>query len=292
MKNVNPTETKLVEKYLIDYFEFYHLINAESLARIIISEITGMSYSKALLKKPYLTFEECNRIDAICERVVMHEPIQYIFGHAPFRYLDLKVTPDVLIPRPETEMMVDIATYYFKKNNIKAPLIADVGTGSGALAISFAKEIADAEVYATDISERAIMVAEENARANGVYNRISFEVCDALEGFDYFQHGRNLFDCIVSNPPYIPTEVYLKLGREVKEYEPKLALDGGPDGLDIFRRILDSARDLIAENGLFLFELHETCLEEAAKYAESKGLTNVKILRDLAGKTRYLAAVG
>lgn len=292
MKNVNPTETKLVEKYLVDYFEFYHIVNADGLARMIISEVTGMPYAKALMKKPYLISEECARIDGICERVVIGEPIQYIFGHAPFRFLDLKVTPDVLIPRPETEMMVDIANYYLREHKVEKPLIADVGTGSGAIAISCATEIHGSEVYATDVSDAALAIAESNAKAYGVEDRISFEKCDALEGFEYFQHGRNLFDCIISNPPYIPTDVYLSLGRTVREFEPKLALDGGEDGLDIFRKILDSGRDLIAENGLFLFELHETCLEAAAAYAYSKGLKNVKIMKDLAGKNRYLAAVG
>lgn len=292
MKNDQPTSIKLVEEYITDFFNFYHVENAANLARLAISEVTGMSYAKSVVKKPMLTLQECDAIDEICDRVAAGEPIQYVVGHAPFRFLDLTVNPNVLIPRPETEMMVDIVAFYLKKNGITQPLIADVGTGSGALAVSFATEIKDCTVYATDVSSAALNVARENAQKYKVSDKIYFEHCSCLDNFEYFQHSRNHFSAIVSNPPYIPSEIVKKLPNRIRDFEPEIALDGGEDGLDVFREIVLGSKLLLEEGGLLLFELHETCLEEAKQFAESQGLRKVTIMKDLAGKNRFLASIG
>lgn len=292
MKSEQTTPIKLAQDYVAKFLGGYGVENADGISRLIISEVTGMPYANAVMKKPMLTQSECEVIDTYCDRIAAGEPVQQVLGHAPFRFLDVKVNRDVLIPRPESEMLVDIAAFYFKENGIKDPLIADVGTGSGCLAISFATEIEGAEVYATDISEAALDVAKANAKKYDVADKITFEQCSCLDNFEYFQHAKNHFSAIVSNPPYVPTSVIDELPKNVRRFEPILALDGGLDGLDIFRKIVTQGRTLLDEGGLMLFELHETCLEVAKEFAEDSGLNNVTIMKDLAGKNRYLAAVG
>ena len=292
MSNEKLTSIKLADEYVRKFLSDHKIENAENLSRLIISDVLGMSFSKALIKKPMLTQSECDRIDPICDRVALGEPIQYVLGHAPFRFLDLHVDRSVLIPRPETEMMVDIASYYFKEHNIKNPLIADVGTGSGCLALSFATEIEGSHVYATDISQSALEVAKCNAKKYEVEDRIDFELCECLDGFDYFQHAKNQFNAIISNPPYVPEKEIAKLPSVVRSYEPLIALNGGNDGLDIFKRILVQARTLIEDDGLILFELHETQLGLAKDFAQKAGLKKVSIIKDLCGKERFLACVG
>ena len=291
MTDEKLTPLTAVQEYIANYFEDCGIENGANLSRYIISEVLGMSYAKALLKKPMLKLWECDKIDDACNRVAQGEPVQYVFGIAPFRYLELEVTPDVLIPRPETEMMVDIVAYYLKKNNIEWPLLADIGTGSGALAVSFATEFEESIIYATDVSKKALVVAMRNAKRYDQLENIYFEQCSCLDNFEYFQHSRNHFNAIVSNPPYVPTEVCKKLPREVRDHEPMLALDGGEDGLDVYREILKSTRGMLEPGGLYLFELHEACLDLAKKIALDEGLTNVSIIKDLAGKDRFLAAI-
>lgn len=292
MKSEPTTAIKLAQDYVAKFLGGYGVENAEGVSRLIISDVAGMPYASAVMKKPMLTKKECDVVDAYCDRIATGEPVQQVLGHAPFRFLDLQVNKDVLIPRPESEMLVDIAAFYFKENGIKNPLIADVGTGSGCLAISLVTEIEDAEVYATDISAKALKVAKSNAKKYDVADKITFEQCSCLDNFEYFQHAKNHFSAIVSNPPYVPTSVIDELPRNVRWFEPMIALDGGPDGLDVFRKIVLQGRTLLDEGGLMLFELHETCLEVAKEFAEGSGLKNVTIMKDLAGKNRYLACVG
>ena len=130
-----------------------------------------------------------------------------------------------------------------------------------------------------------------NAEKYDVANRITFEQCSCLSNFEYFQHAKNQFSAIVSNPPYVPTSVIEELPENVRRFEPMVALDGGADGLGIFREIVLEGRTLLDVGGLMLLELHETCLEIAKEFAIEAGLNNVSIMKDLAGKNRYLAAV-
>ena len=292
MKSEKTTAIKLAQDYVAKFLGGYGVENAEGISRLIISEVAGMPYANAVMKKPMLTQSECEVVDAFCDRIAAGEPVQQVLGHAPFRFLDVKVNRDVLIPRPETEMLVDIAAFYFKENGIENPLIADVGTGSGCLAISFATEIEGSEVYATDISGKALQVAKTNAEKYGVADKITFEQCSCLDNFEYFQHAKNHFSAIVSNPPYVPTAVIDELPKNVRNFEPMVALDGGSDGLEVFKNIVVQGRTLVEQGGLILFELHETCLDKAKCFAEQAGLKRVSIMKDLAGKNRYLACVG
>ena len=176
------------------------------------------------------------------------EPLQYLTGHQEFFKLDFEVTSDVLIPRPETELIVEIGLELLKGN--ADPLIADIGTGSGCVAISLLHELSGARAIATDISPRALQIAQRNADRHGVTDRLTVIESDCFAKVDLDRP----FSLIASNPPYIRDGVMETLQREVG-YEPRTALAGGPDGLDIVRRLLREASPFLRPGGHFVFEI-------------------------------------
>jgi release factor glutamine methyltransferase len=176
------------------------------------------------------------------------EPLQYLTGHQEFFKLDFEVTPAVLIPRPETELIVEIALELLKGN--LDPFIADIGTGSGCVAISLLHELRDAHAIATDISPLALQIAQRNADRHGVTERLIVIESDC---FTKVSAARS-FSLIASNPPYIRDDEMETLQREVG-YEPRTALAGGPDGLDIVRRLLHEASPFLEPGGHFVFEI-------------------------------------
>jgi release factor glutamine methyltransferase len=289
---MSPPHIIDVENYLISVYSEAGVANAKNVVHLVLSDVLKEPYTSLLLKQRRISQSECDELDSISDKIIQGMPVQYALGHAPFRYLDLKVNKSVLIPRPETELMVDFISYYVKEQKIDEPLIADIGTGSGCIAISCAKEIKNCHVYATDISKEAIEVAKTNAENNDVFEQIDFEVSNCLDKFDYYQHSRNLFNVIASNPPYVPTGVYENLDDEVKLWEPTSALDGGKDGLDVFKSLVESAKHLIEPNGLLIVELFEEHMQKAKQYAIEQGFKNVAIKNDLCGKNRFLLANG
>ncbi|MDQ2920746.1 MAG: peptide chain release factor N(5)-glutamine methyltransferase [Acidobacteriota bacterium] len=194
------------------------------------------------------------------------KPLQYITGHQEFFGLDFEVTSDVLIPRPETELLVEKALKSVSKAEA-APLICDVGTGSGCIAISLLYELRrlhnrpHARAVAIDISEAALAVAKRNASRHSVTESISFVVSDCLAALDHRDQGnqgnphRELFDLIVSNPPYVTNGAMSGLQREVRDFEPRLALEAGVDGLSIISRLVGEAGAFLKTGGHFLFEM-------------------------------------
>jgi release factor glutamine methyltransferase len=176
------------------------------------------------------------------------EPLQYLTGHQEFFKLDFEVTPDVLIPRPETELMVEIALELLKGN--AGPFIADIGTGSGCIAISLLHELRNAHAIATDISPAALEIAQRNADRHGVTDRLTVIESDGFARVD----PERRFSLIASNPPYIRDDEMATLQREVG-YEPRTALAGGPDGLDIVRQLLREASPFLRPGGHFVFEI-------------------------------------
>ncbi len=184
----------------------------------------------------------------LIERRAAGEPLQYLTGQEEFFKLDFEVTPGVLIPRPETELVVEIALELLKGN--LDPFVADIGTGSGCIAISLLHELRDAQAIATDISAAALSVARRNAERHGVTDRLTVIESDC---FAKVNAGRP-FSLIASNPPYIRDDEIGTLQREVG-FEPRTALAGGPDGLDIVRRLLDEAAPFLAEDGHFVLEI-------------------------------------
>ena len=232
-----------------------------------------------------------NRLRDLVQRAGEHEPIAYLTRKAHFFNLELSVTPDVLIPRPDTETLVENVVQVVKRQLVlDCPRILDLCTGSGCIAAAIAKSIPSAALIATEISPRAAAVARANLESLGLASRV-----EVLEG-DLFEPLRSLvdpqpFDIIVSNPPYIPTPQIESLDRSVKDYEPVLALDGGPDGLDFHRRILDQGVERIRPGGrIFLeiaFDQGPKAVELAGSFEKWEG---PRLLKDAAGHDRVLTA--
>jgi release factor glutamine methyltransferase len=202
-----------------------------------------------------LTQDQQTTYDAIILRRAANEPIQYITGEQEFYGLALRVTPEVLIPRPETEILVEAVLAEVKQAGLelKEPLrILDVGTGSGAIAIALAHNLPSARITAVDLSGTALEVAVENAARHALTEQIEFLESDLLEALPSDELP---FDVIVSNPPYVPAAERASLHPQVRDHEPAAALFGGADGLDIYRRLIPQARAALLPNGLLALEI-------------------------------------
>jgi len=212
------------------------------------------------------------------------EPIQYIIGFRDFMGLKFNVDKRVLIPRWETELLVEYIISRVK--GFAGPLhILDLGTGSGAIAVSLAAYLPQAVVTAVDIKNDALQVAEENAKRNGVENRIEFIHGDFFEPLDVSRY-KQLFDVIVSNPPYIPTQDINELMTEVRDHEPVAALDGGADGLDCYRRIAAGAWQYLKENGFIALEMGYDQSRSVQEIFKAKSYHVIEVRKDLSGIDR------
>ncbi|MCL6612692.1 MAG: peptide chain release factor N(5)-glutamine methyltransferase [Peptococcaceae bacterium] len=220
----------------------------------------------------------------LLERRAGGEPLAYITGHKEFMGLDFLVGPAVLIPRPETELLVEKALEILK--DLPAPVVADVGTGSGAIAVSLAVFLESARIYATDISPGALEVARENAARNGVLERVEFRRGDLLEPLLDIPGFKA--DLAAANLPYVPSSEIPGLMPEVRDHEPREALDGGPDGLDHYRRLVPQARELLRDGGRLLMEIAPG---QGAALREILGPGwRVEVFPDLAGRERLVKA--
>ena len=252
---------------------------------------------------------------ALIARRAAGEPVQYLTGKQEFWGLEFEVTPAVLIPRPETEHVMEVALARLGERGIKIHMdtgapretlrVADVGTGSGCLAVALAWEVPHAEVVATDISEPALEVARRNAARHGVAERVHFLQRDLLTGLAQTDpsgvvarhamaastQNRPLFDLIVSNPPYIARNEAEQLQREVRDHEPHAALFGGPTGTEMYQRLIDQARDQLRDHGILVLELgHDSAERVRGMFDAQPAWTKVAITMDLAGIPRVLAA--
>lgn len=218
-------------------------------------------------------------------------PLPYVLGHWEFFGLDFKITPDVLIPRPETELLVEQAILWLQSRPTTAHSAlraADVGTGSGCIAVSLAKQIGDLRVLATDLSLPALKVAHHNAIHHGVASRVDFVQCDLLPPHPYPLPTESHFDVICANLPYIPSTTLERL--PVYGREPTLALNGGGDGLDPIRQLLKIAPEWLAPNGLILLEIEAGQGVAAVSLAyDAFDHATINLRRDLAGKERLVA---
>jgi len=217
------------------------------------------------------------------------KPVAYIVGEKPFRHLNLKVNSDVLIPRPETELVVDKVLEIAKKRKENEVKMVDLGTGSGAIALSVVYEMPDVFMVALDFSEKALNVARENAKLYGLNDKVKFICCDLFKGLD---NGlKNKIDVIVSNPPYIPSGKINELQREIRDFEPLSALDGGPDGLKEYRRIIAEAPDYLKEDGYLVLEIGENQADSVERLLNDSGkYDEVDISKDYAGIERVVVA--
>ena len=276
-------------------------------AEWLMAEATGLTRIEL-----YVNFERPLSLD---ERAVLRdfvarrgkgEPLQLISGKVPFRYLTVLVAPGVLIPRPETEVLVSEAFAELKLPRVAdhvaegeegeeiqspdlPPLRAiDLCTGSGCIACSLASEYPVAQVVALDIAPEALALARKNVEHLGLRERIEVRPSDLLGAVAPEERGN--FDLVISNPPYVPSAVCETLPKEVSDWDPRLALDGGEDGLDLFRRFLPDALECLKPGGVLAVELFEGHLEQARELAEQHGFERVRIANDLTGRQRVLVA--
>ena len=234
-----------------------------------------------------VTGSELDAYRGLVARRAAHEPVAYLVGRASFRYLELEVDPHVLIPRPETEELVEAVLDWLKERPLLEPsrtTVVDVGTGSGAIALSLARE-AGAAVLGIDSSAEALAVASRNRDALGLDERVSLASADLLRGRE---DGR--FRVVVSNPPYVSHAELAGLAPDVREFEPLAALDGGGDGLAVYRRLVPQAGRALGPGGALFLELGEGQAEAVERLAREAGFCLTRRLRDLSGKERILLA--
>lgn len=221
------------------------------------------------------------------DRVERRKPVQYLVGKTFWRDFELVVSPAVLIPRPETELTIDIALAASSPIQQQG-IWVDLGTGSGAIAIGLAKTFPAAEIYAVDCSAEALEIAQINANRLGVGDRIQFSQGN---WWSLLGHLRGKVAGMLSNPPYIPSQEVLCLQPEVTEHEPHLALDGGTDGLDAIRLLVDTAPNYLQAGGIWLIEMMAGQGISVADLLTKQGsYTNIEIINDLAGLDRFVLA--
>ena len=232
--------------------------------------------------KRILPLESVFRFNELINRRLEGVPVAYLIGSKEFMGLKFSVNENVLIPRPETEILTELVGEYLRGLN-KEVIFADLGTGSGAIAVSILKFVKNARAVAVDISESALEIAKFNAQRFNVDDRIKFyrgDLFAPLEG--------KIFNAIVSNPPYIPTNELETLQKEVK-LEPRLALDGGEDGLNFYRRIISESPRFLAESGILAVEIGINQASAVKNLFEAANFFDVEIFKDLAGLERIVA---
>jgi release factor glutamine methyltransferase len=226
---------------------------------------------------------ESLRYKSLLDRRAKGEPIQYITGETEFYGLPFRVTPDVLIPRPETEHLVE--TVVALARSFAAPRIVDIGAGSGAISVALAHHLPKARITTTDLSEAALAIARENVRSSGVADRICFLQGDLLAPL-----AGEKFDIIVSNPPYVPARDRDSLSVEVREYEPLLALFAGEDGLDIYRRLIPAAFVALTSGGFIALEIGYGQADAVQNFLRAAGFAQIEFTPDLQSIPRVAAA--
>jgi release factor glutamine methyltransferase len=268
-----------------------------------------------------ISAERQSQFLSLIARRAAGEPVQHLTGKQEFWGLEFEVSPDVLIPRPETEHLIEVSLDRLAVRELRAGRkqtltgeglqIADIGTGSGCIAIALAKELPAATIFATDISPAALIVARRNAARHNFSNRIHFQECNLLDALvvaryivpssahaqsipthqsPVTSHQSRLFDLIVSNPPYIGLHESSGLEREVRDYEPHAALFGGEDGYELYAPLIAQAAQFLKSGGLLVLELGHNSLPAVQPLLDAPHWTNAAVTNDLAGAPRVISA--
>jgi len=259
----------------------------EADARVLLGRALRLSRAQLLSQSDrLLESREVAAISALAARRLRREPVARILGEKEFWSLSLQVTPDVLVPRPDTETIVETALDFVTGRGLRnEPLrILDIGTGSGALLLALLRELPNATGAGTDISDAALRIARGNAERNGLSSRAHFAACNIADSVS------GPFDLIMSNPPYIARGEIATLEPEVRDFDPALALDGGNDGLDAYRVIAREARRLLAPQGFLVVELGAGQEDAVRALMAAAGLAPDAARPDLAGIPRALGA--
>ncbi len=257
-------------------------------AELLFSEIFGCDRPSLYLNSAKrIAKDKSVLISSVLERRISGEPIQYILGKTEFMGLGFMVRPQVLIPRPETEILVEAVLEYCRRKDFSgSPDIIDIGTGSGNIAVSLAKLLPSAKITAADISKEAIGIAGHNALLNEVAGKITFVCSDLFAGSEL---SGTIYDIIVSNPPYIAAGELKCLQPEIK-HEPVIALDGGKDGLDYYRRLAKEAPSRLKEGGLLMVEIGCGQKEAITGIFGESGLEVLEVIADYNDIDRVIVA--
>ena len=254
-----------------------HLIDTE----LILSSISGQNRENFLIntdtKLSSKQIESFNKL--IQRRALRKEPIAYLLNNREFWSLKLNIDKGVLIPRPETEILVEFLVKYFKNQK---PFILDIGTGSGCIIISLLQELKRSKGVAIDISNKALNIAKKNAHLNGLSKRIKF-INSSINNFNNFK-----FDLIVSNPPYIARHQLKNLSEDIKNFEPKIALDGGNDGLDVIRKVIYKSRKILKINGMLALEIGNGQYNKVSQILKLNKFREKSLVRDYKDNIRCI----
>jgi len=244
-------------------------------AELVLTHLLNCDRMSLYLNKDInLTGDKSALLSSILQRRMFGEPVQYILGETEFMGIKIKTDRRALIPRPETEILVEQALEKLNQAGISSPKILDLGTGSGCIAIAIVKNLSRAEVWASDISEEALRLAEENATLNNA--EVKFIQSDV---FSALKAGTYKFDLIISNPPYISTKEFNSLAKEIF-FEPQMALKAGSDGLDFYRRIISQAAGYLNDGGLLAFELGLNQSYFVKEMLEKAGFDDLTLIKD------------
>ncbi|MBL7932198.1 MAG: peptide chain release factor N(5)-glutamine methyltransferase [Bacteroidia bacterium] len=273
--------------YFSELADLYEKPEIEAIVATAFYSVLGFSRSDIQLKKE----ENVNQSDLLklydyAKALKTGQPLQYVLGETEFYHLKFKVNKSVLIPRPETEELVDMIL----KENKNAASFLDLGTGSGCIPVTIKKNIPQAEVFAYDISEAALATARKNAELNQVFVR--YFIGDILDP-DFFKTIDQDFEVMVSNPPYIKKEEAMEMTTQVKDHEPHLALFvNGGDAIIFYRKIIDISLFKLKSGGSLYFELNPLTSIEVKRYAEkTNSFSSVELIKDMSGNTRFLKAI-
>jgi release factor glutamine methyltransferase len=283
------TIKKLLE-WISDYFEKSGVDAPRLSAELLLCHILKLERIQLYtLYDRVVQPDELTALRALVKRGANHEPVAYLVGRCEFYSLPLKITPDCLIPRPETEHLVEKAINFLRPRG-EGQYVLDLCTGSGCIAAAIAKNVKDVQVVATDISDAALAVAAENITRHKLDDAVQL-LCGDL--FDPIIAGLDAakFDLIVSNPPYVSDGEYDKLDKNVKDYEPKLALQAGIEGLDVYTRILEKVDDFLKPDGALMMEIGYAQGTAIRKMLEATALfKHITIEKDFANNDRIAIA--
>lgn len=282
------TILKLLQ-WTTDYFKRNNVAEPRASAELLLAHV--LSKDRLFLYLNYDRPMETGELAAFrtyIKRRLAGEPNQYITGTQEFWSLPFRVNPNVLIPRPETELLVEVVLEFLRSSDSNISIL-DLGTGSGAIAIALARELSGVPIVATDLSMAALQLARENARMNQVDEKIHFVRSDMFAAISI---SSEKFTVVVTNPPYVSHAEFSKLAREIRDYEPRGALDGGPDGLTAIKYIIKEAPTVLSQTGALIMEMGADQAESVSTLVrDSQHYQSYRIIKDYSGIDRVLLAV-
>lgn len=291
IKKINTIRNIL--KWAISILKEYDIESPEINADTLLAYVLSCDRTKLYTNPDKIVKDNAiNKYKELINKRKRHIPLQYITRHAEFMSLDFVVDERALIPRPETEILVEtvLSKAQSKIFSNKTIIIMDIGTGSGNIAVSLTMNLKNAETYASDISKEALTVARTNAQRHEIVDRIHLLQGDIFGAFDS-QLEKGCVDFIVSNPPYVSESEWNKLEPEIREHEPREALVGGKDGLCFYKQIINEATDWLKPKGYLVLEVEETQATTIVKFMEMEGrYMYIEVIKDLQGKERVISA--